>query len=197
MCPGGSVINSSSENGELCVNGMSMSGRKNRFSNSAIVVTVKKEDMSDNPLSGIEFQKNIEKKAFSAGGGNFSAPAQTIKSFINKRLDKKIEETSYRNGVIPAQLEDFLPEWITKEIRTALAFFDNKMRGFISNNGVFIGAETRTSSPVRITRDESLQSLSVKGLYPAGEGAGYSGGIVSSAVDGIRCADSIIEERQN
>jgi len=195
MCPGGSVINSSSENGELCVNGMSMSGRDFRYSNSAIVVTVKKEDMGDDPLSGVEFQREIEKKAFSAGGGNYKAPAQTIKSFLKKSVDRSIRETSYRNGITPSQLEDFLPEWITKEIRTALSFFDNKMRGFISGNGVFIGAETRTSSPVRITRDESFQSLSVKGLYPAGEGAGYAGGIVSSAVDGIRCADAIIEKR--
>ena len=195
MCPGGSVINSSSEYEELCVNGMSMSGRDFKYSNSAIVVTVKKEDMGDDPLSGLRFQREIEKKAFTAGGGRFKAPAQTVTSFLKKSADKKIRETSYRNGVTPSQLEDFLPEWITKEIRTALTFFDNKMRGFISTQGVFIGAETRTSSPVRITRDESMQSLTVKGLYPAGEGAGYAGGIVSSAVDGIRCADAIIMNR--
>lgn len=195
MCPGGSVINSSSEHGELCVNGMSMSCRNYRFSNSAIVVTVKKEDMGSDPLSGIGFQREIEKKAFTAGGGSYKAPAQTIASFLKKSTDKMIKETSYKNGITPSRLEDFLPEWITKEIRIALTFFDNKMRGFISGSGVFIGAETRTSSPVRITRDESMQSLSVKGLYPAGEGAGYAGGIVSSAVDGIRCADAIIEKR--
>jgi len=195
MCPGGSVINSSSENGELCVNGMSMSGRNFKYSNSAIVVTVKTEDTESDPLSGIEFQREIEKKAFTAGGGGFKAPAQTIKSFINKKTDKKLETVSYRNGVTPAQLEDFLPAWITTEIRTALRFFDNKMHGFISEHGVFIGAETRTSSPVRITRDDTLQSTSVKGLYPAGEGAGYAGGIVSSAVDGIRCADAIIGKK--
>jgi hypothetical protein len=195
MCPGGSVINSSSEDAELCVNGMSMSGRDFRFSNAAIVVTVKKEDLGNDPLSGIEFQREIERKTFLSGGGRFKAPAQTVKSFMKNITDKNILESSYRNGITPSRLEDFLPDWITKEIRTAMAFFDNKMRGFISNNGVFIGAETRTSSPVRITRDESMQSLSVKGLYPAGEGAGYAGGIVSSAVDGIRCADAIIEKR--
>jgi hypothetical protein len=197
MCPGGSVINSSSENGELCVNGMSMSGRKNRFSNSAIVVTVKKEDMGDDPLSGIEFQREIEKKAFIAGGGDFKAPAQTVESFLKKNADKEIRKTSYLNGVTPARLEEFLPAWITTEIRTALKTFDNKMRGFISPQAVFIGAETRTSSPVRVTRDESFQSVNIRGLYPAGEGAGYSGGIVSSAVDGIRCADAIIEQKQD
>lgn len=192
MCPGGSVINSSSENEELCVNGMSMSKRNNNYSNSAIVVTVKKEDSGDDPLSGIELQREIERKAFRSGGGTFKAPAQKIISFINKKSDKNIGPTSYRNGVTPARLEDFLPEWITEEIRTALTFFNNKMDGFISEHGIFIGAETRTSSPVRITRDQSFQSLSVRGLYPAGEGAGYAGGIVSSAVDGIRCADAII-----
>jgi uncharacterized FAD-dependent dehydrogenase len=195
MCPGGSVINSSSEDKELCVNGMSMSGRDFRYSNSAIVVTVKKEDMGNDSLSGIEFQREIEKKAFIAGGGSYRAPAQTIASFLKKIKDKKIRETSYKNGITPSRLEDFLPEWIAKEIHTALTFFDNKMRGFISSQGVLIGAETRTSSPVRITRDDSMQSLSVKGLYPAGEGAGYAGGIVSSAVDGIRCADAIIGKR--
>ncbi|PKL17651.1 MAG: hypothetical protein CVV49_09925 [Spirochaetae bacterium HGW-Spirochaetae-5] len=197
MCPGGSVINSSSENGELCVNGMSMSARKNRFSNSAIVVTVKKEDMGDDPLSGIEFQRDIERKAYTAGGGNFKAPAQTVTSFIKKNADKEIRKTSYLNGVTPARLEEFLPAWITTEIRSALTFFENKMRGFISPQALFIGAETRTSSPVRVTRDETLQSVNIRGLYPAGEGAGYSGGIVSSAVDGIRCADAIIEQRRN
>jgi len=196
MCPGGSVINSSSENGELCVNGMSMSQRNFKFSNSAIVVTVKKEAMGDDPLSGIGFQRDIEKKAFIAGGGNFTAPAQTIKSFINRKTDKNLPPTSYLNGVTPSRLDYYLPEWITREIRNAMTYFENKMRGFISSNGVFIGAETRTSSPVRITRDDTLQSVSVRGLYPAGEGAGYAGGIVSSAIDGIRCADAVISGKQ-
>jgi uncharacterized protein len=153
--------------------------------------------MGDDPLSGIEFQKDIEKKAFIAGGGNFKAPAQTLASFIKKNADKEIRKTSYLNGVTPARLEEFLPTWITTEIRSALTFFENKMRGFISPQAVFIGAETRTSSPVRVTRDETMQSVNIRGLYPAGEGAGYSGGIVSSAVDGIRCADAIIEDRRN
>ncbi len=191
MCPGGSVINSSSEEDELCVNGMSMSGRDSRFSNSAIVVTVKEGDTGNGPLSGIDLQREIERRAFTAGGGKFKAPAQKIKSFLNRKQDSKIETTSYKNGVTPSQLEDFLPPWISGEIRNALRFFDNKMKGFISERGVFIGAETRTSSPVRITRGENFQSISVEGLYPAGEGAGYAGGIVSSAVDGIRCADAI------
>ncbi|MCL1864511.1 MAG: NAD(P)/FAD-dependent oxidoreductase [Spirochaetes bacterium] len=194
MCPGGSIINSSSEEVMLCVNGMSMSKRDNRFSNAAIVVTVKKEDMGYDSLSGIELQRELEMRAFKSGGGDFKAPAQRISSFINNKLDNNLPESSYKKGTVPAQLEDFLPSWITNELRDGLSSFNNKMYGFISPNGVLIGAETRTSSPVRITRDTSLQSISVKGLYPAGEGSGYSGGIVSSAVDGIRAADMIIEK---
>jgi uncharacterized FAD-dependent dehydrogenase len=193
MCPGGSVINSSSEDGMLCVNGMSMFKRDNRFSNAAIVVTVKTEDM-DHTLSGIDLQREIERKAFIAGGGNFKSPGQRIDSFINNKLDNHLPDSSYKNGAVPARLEDFLPSWITDEIRGGLKSFNNKMHGFISHSGMLIGAETRTSSPVRITRNESLQSVSVKGLYPVGEGSGYSGGIVSSAVDGIKAADMIIRK---
>ncbi|MCL2154448.1 MAG: NAD(P)/FAD-dependent oxidoreductase [Leptospirales bacterium] len=232
MCPGGSIINSSSEDGALCVNGMSMSKRDNNFSNAAIVVTIKADDTdyehhrrhrrgsplrlptphnpssniepragkpthpptAHNPLSGIDLQREIETKAFIAGGGDFKSPAQRIDSFINNKSDNDLPDSSYKRGVIPAKIEDFLPSWITDEIREGLKSFNNKMHGFISPNGMLIGAETRTSSPIRITRDESLQSISVKGLYPVGEGSGYSGGIVSSAVDGIRTADMIIEK---
>lgn len=191
MCPGGMVINSSSENGGLCVNGMSMSGRNYMFSNSAIVVTVNKDDTGPDPLSGIDLQRQIEEKAFFCGGGSFNAPVQGIISFLKNSKDKEIWKTSYRNGVTPARLEDFLPVWITDEIRGALPHFNRKMKGIISHSGVFIGAETRTSSPVRITRGAGYESISVHGLFPVGEGSGYSGGIVSSAVDGIKCADVI------
>lgn len=192
MCPGGAVINSSSEENLLCTNGMSMSDRGTPLSNAAIVVTVTKDDTGPDILGGIDFQRNIERMAFRSGGGEYRAPAQSVLSFIKKKTDKELPPVSYRNGVTPSRLEEFLPQWITSEIRTALEYFDKRMNGFISENGVFIGAETRTSSPVRILRGEDLQSVSVSGLYPAGEGAGYAGGIVSSAVDGIRCADAII-----
>lgn len=196
MCPGGAVINSSSEEKLLCTNGMSMSDRGSPLSNAAIVVTVTKEDTGSDPLGGIELQREIERMAFRAGGGNYRAPAQTVLSFIKKKTDRELPPVSYRNGVSPSRLEEFLPQWITSEIRIALEYFDKRMNGFISESGVFIGAETRTSSPVRILRGEDLQSVSVRGLYPAGEGAGYAGGIVSSAVDGIRCADAIISNLQ-
>ncbi len=193
MCPGGAVINSSSEENLLCTNGMSMSDRGARLSNAAIVVTVTKEDTGPDILGGIDLQRNIERMAFRSGGGEYRAPAQSVISFIKKKTDKELPPVSYRNGITPSRLEEFLPQWITSEIRTALEYFDRRMNGFISESGVFIGAETRTSSPIRILRREDYQSVSLRGLYPAGEGAGYAGGIVSSAVDGIRCADAIIK----
>jgi len=192
MCPGGSVINSSSEEGKLCVNGMSLSKRNSPWSNSAIVVSVKQDDVGDDILSGIELQREIERNAFIAGGGGFLAPAQRITSLLKNRLDNSITGTSYRPGVSPSKISDYLPPWISEEIKNAMEVFDRKMKGFISESAILIGAETRTSSPLRICRDENLQSISVEGLFPTGEGAGYSGGIVSSAVDGIRAADSIL-----
>lgn len=191
MCPGGAVINSSSEQGMLCTNGMSMSGRDSQWSNAAVVVTVRTDDTGDGPLAGIEFQREIERAAFNAGGGMFRAPAQTVSSFLQSGSDSSLPRTSYVNGVAAAALDGFLPRWVCGELRIGLASFDRRIKGFIEN-AVLIGAETRTSSPVRVTRDESFQSVSHKGLYPAGEGAGYAGGIVSSAIDGIRCADVII-----
>ena len=147
-------------------------------------------------MAGLSCREKLNVWHSVQGGGNFRAPAQTVLSFIKKKTDRELPPVSYRNGVSPSRLEEFLPQWITSEIRIALEYFDKRMNGFISESGVFIGAETRTSSPVRILRGEDLQSVSVRGLYPAGEGAGYAGGIVSSAVDGIRCADAIISNLQ-
>lgn len=193
MCPGGYVINSSSEQDMLCTNGMSMSVRSGKFSNAAIVVTVKPEDTGPGPLAGIDLQRNIEEMAYKAGGGKFRAPAQTVESFLNNNQSPINSDVSYRNGINPSRLDEFLPQWITNEIKSALPHFNNAMKGFSTNPGIFIGAETRTSSPVRITRGLDFQSVNTEGLFAAGEGAGYSGGIVSSAIDGIRCADVIIE----
>ena len=191
MCPGGAVINSSSEQGMLCTNGMSMAARDSQWSNAAVVVTVRTDDTGDGPLGGIEFQSGIERRAFNAGGGLFTAPAQTASCFMQRKGDSFLPETSYINGVVPGELDAFLPRWVCDELRTGLVSFDKRMKGFLEN-AVLIGAETRTSSPVRINRGEDFQSVSHKGLYPVGEGAGYAGGIVSSAIDGIRCADAII-----
>jgi uncharacterized FAD-dependent dehydrogenase len=196
MCPGGRVINSSSEPERLCTNGMSFSERSHPFSNSALVVTISPDDCGRDLLGGIHFQRGIEQEAYAAGGGAYRAPAQRVTSFLRGRIDAELPPVSYRPGVYPAEMGKLLPGWIVDALKAGLVYFDKRMRGFVTEDAVLIGAETRTSSPVRITRDDSYQSISVRGVYPVGEGAGYSGGIVSSAVDGIRCADSILKESE-
>ena len=191
MCPGGEVVNSSSEPGMLCINGMSFSKRNGGFSNAAIVVTIRPEDIKGDILSGISFQRSLEKAAFVAGGGGFYAPAQRITSFVAKKADANLLQSSFLPGIRPSD-NNYLPHWIASEIRLALRDFEKKMKGFITEEAILIGVETRTSSPLRISRGDDMQSISVPGLYPSGEGAGYAGGIVSSSVDGIRAADAIL-----
>jgi uncharacterized FAD-dependent dehydrogenase len=191
MCPGGEVVNSSSEQDALCVNGMSYSDRGLQWSNAAIVVSVSADDIPGDALAGIGFQRDIERRCFSLGGGGFTAPSQPIASFLNaKGSARRNYPMSYRPGTAAADLSSLYPSWITDPLRRGFRKFDSLIRGF-SSEGVLIGAETRTSSPIRITRNEIMQSVSHRALYPVGEGAGYAGGIVSSAVDGIRCADCI------
>ena len=190
MCPGGRIINSSSEPGGSCVNGMSNSRRDMPFSNAAIVVTVGPADWGTGPLDGILFQRKIEEAAFHCSGNSAHAPAQRITSFMKNMLDRGLPASSYRPGIVPARLRDYIPEPIAEELLLGLRAFDKSMKGFITAEGVLVGAETRTSSPVRIIRDKSFQSVSHRGLFPIGEGSGYSGGIISSAVDGIRAADT-------
>lgn len=197
MCPGGRVINSSSEQGRLCTNGMSFSRRDHPFSNAAIVVTVAPQECSDELLGGIGLQREIEAGAYGAGGGMFSAPAQRVTSFLSGTIDRDLPPASYRPGLFPADIRRFLPAWLAEELKAGIRQFDKKMKGFISEQALLIGAETRTSSPVRIARGDDRHSVAVRGLYPVGEGAGYAGGIVSSAVDGIRCADAIIGETKD
>ena len=192
MCPGGSVINSSSEEGRLCLNGMSNSLRAGRSSNAALVVSVGPGDLPGGVLAGIEFQRQIEEAAFLAGGGGFIAPAQRVSSFLRGKLDASLPAASYRPGCVPARLDELLPAWIIEEIKNALPHFNRKMAGFVGDEALLLGVESRTSSPVRVLRGDDYQSVSVRGLFPAGEGAGYAGGIVSSAVDGVRVADAII-----
>ncbi|MBN2157970.1 MAG: NAD(P)/FAD-dependent oxidoreductase [Spirochaetes bacterium] len=194
MCPGGRVINSSSESNRLCTNGMSFSKRDLPFSNSALVVAVAPGECATETLGGITFQRDMESAAFVAGSGSFVAPAQRVTSFLAGKVDCDLPAVSYRPGVLPVDINRYLPDWMAEELTSALGYFNRKMKGFISDEGVLIGVETRTSSPVRILRGDDFQSVSVKGLYPVGEGAGYAGGIVSSAVDGIRCADRILQE---
>ncbi len=191
MCPGGLVVGCSSQPGTLCVNGMSFSNRAGSHANAALVVTVSPDDFSsENVLGGIEFQEHIEKQAFTAGSHPYFAPAQRAIDFIACQVssDKSLAAHSFQPGVTPCDLAGLLPGFTVEPLRRALHAFDKKIPGFIEQ-GVLIGVETRTSSPVRMLRDpDTFQSIGIAGLVPVGEGAGYAGGIVSSAVDGLRAA---------
>jgi len=198
MCPGGIVVPTPTQDGLQCTNGMSNSRRNARYANAGIVVSVSVADFEREgfrgPLAGLEFQRHWEEKAYELGGGRFFAPAQTIPDYLAGRVKKDPGGTSYRPGLAHVDLNRLFPERLTTSLKQALKTFDRKMRGFISEEGKLIGIESRTSSPVRVTRNELLQSVSMKGLYPAGEGCGYAGGIVSSAIDGLRIAEQIATE---
>lgn len=195
MCPGGRVIAAASEEDGVVVNGMSDYKRDSPGSNSALVVTVGREDFSsDDPLAGVNFQQAWERAAYRLGGGGHIAPAQGMESFLAGRPGGGLGLASYRPGVSPADLSGCLPGTVTEVLKRAIPAFDSKLRGFKHPGAVLTGVETRTSSPVRITRGEDFQCVSVRGLYPCGEGSGYAGGIVSSAVDGIKAAEKLLEE---
>ncbi|HVE85407.1 MAG TPA: FAD-dependent oxidoreductase, partial [Myxococcales bacterium] len=198
MCPGGIVVPTPTEEGFQCTNGMSNSRRNAKFANAGIVVSVTVEDFAregfHGPLAGLEFQRFWERKAFELGGGRFIAPSQSIPDYLAGKVKKKPGETSYRPGLAHADLNALFPARLTRSLKAALRRFDQKMRGFTSEAGWLIGIESRTSSPVRVTRGDDLQSVSLRGLYPAGEGCGYAGGIVSSGIDGLRIAEQIAVE---
>jgi len=194
MCPGGVVVAGSSEEGGVVTNGMSTYGRNSPYANSALVVNVGQEDfVGDSPLAGMEFQRVLEKRAFAAGGSDYRAPAQNLLAFLEEKRPGQLFST-YRPGVREADLASLLPGFVTETLREGIRFFDRKMRGFITGEACLVGVETRTSAPVRIVRGNDLQSVSLRGLYPAGEGAGYAGGIMSAALDGVRIADRIAQE---
>ena len=199
MCPGGTVLAASSEPGMLVTNGMSQHSRQERNANSALVVEVTPKDFPDSPLGGIRFQQHWEREAFIEGGGNYFAPVQRLEDFLAGRKSAQLGSVipSYQPGVRPADLHRVLPAYAAASLKEALRAFQRKVSGFTLPDAVLTGVETRTSSPVRILRSEDLQSVSVKGLFPAGEGSGYAGGILSSAVDGIKAAERIlISQRQ-
>lgn len=191
MCPGGVVIGGSSEVGTVVTNGMSDLKRASGWANSALVATVRTDDFaSTSPLAGVEFQRTLEKHAFRAGGGGYRAPAQNLLTFM-KMKGNYTSRSSYLPGVSEAALEQLLPDFLANTIKDGIAFFERKMRGFITAEATLVGIESRTSAPLRIVRGDDLQSTTIKGLYPCGEGAGYAGGIMSAALDGIRVADAI------
>jgi uncharacterized FAD-dependent dehydrogenase len=195
-CPGGVVIPCITEDGMLCVNGMSYSKRDGENSNSAIAVTVGREDYkASTPLAGIEYQRSIEHKTYVLGGSNYSAPVMYVQDLLKHSNSKGFSEVrpSYMPGVNIADLRECVPENIFVCIKNALADFGRKLYGFDSCNAILTAVESRTSAPVRVLRDENLQSVNIKGLYVAGEGSGYAGGIVSSAIDGIKAAQGCIK----
>ncbi len=199
MCPGGEVVAATSENGGVVVNGMSYNSRSGRNSNSAVVCSVFREDYGATPRAAIDFQRRIERAAYSAGGGEFSAPIITVGDFLRggcKSEPSRVLPT-YMNGINVrlARPESYLPEFVCESIKRALLCFDSKIKGFASADAVLTGAETRTSAPIRITRDaEERTAVGFDNLYPAGEGAGYAGGITSAAIDGTRCALALMKK---
>ncbi|SHJ84747.1 FAD dependent oxidoreductase [Anaerobranca californiensis DSM 14826] len=196
MCPGGFVVGAASEEGLVVTNGMSYHSRDGENANSALLVGVTPKDFeSSHPLAGVEFQRKWERKAFQRGGGNYFAPAQLVGDFLQDRESKFFRSVvpTYKKGVTMTSLQGVLPEYVITTLKEAILDFDKKLKGFAYYDGVLTGVETRSSSPIRILRDETYQS-NVKGIYPCGEGAGYAGGIISAAVDGIRIAESIIKE---
>ena len=197
MCPGGQVVAAASEAGGVVVNGMSLYARDGENANSALLVNVLPEDFGgDDPLAGVAFQRRWERAAFEAGGVNFSAPAQMVGDFMKRRASAGPGSVtpSYKPGVKWGSLDGCLPGFVTDSMRQALPLLDRKLKGFADPDAVLTGVETRSSSPVRIERGGDCQS-NLAGLYPCGEGAGYAGGIMSAAVDGMRCAEALIEEK--
>lgn len=194
MCPGGTVVAAASEPGRVVTNGMSQYSRHERNANSAIVVGITPEqDYPGHPLAGIELQRRLEELAFRAGGENYNAPGQLIGDFLAGKPSAELGEVtpSYTPGVTLTDLSKVVPDYVTQAIREAIPAFDRQIKGFAKADGTLTGVETRTSSPVCIKRDKDYQSVNVKGLYPAGEGAGYAGGIWSAGIDGIRVAEAL------
>ena len=206
MCPGGIIAPASTSPGELVVNGWSPSKRNNPYANSGIVVAISKKDiyrylkhaqhshiLQDEPLLGMYFQQEVEKRAYAAGGGRFVAPAQRMVDFVDKKTSATLPDCSYVPGIHSASLDTVLPSFVYDALQKAFAAFNKKMKGYFTNEAVVVATESRTSSPVRVPRDHSLQHPFIKALYPCGEGAGYAGGIVSAAMDGEKVAEKIIE----
>jgi uncharacterized FAD-dependent dehydrogenase len=195
MCPGGQVVAAASEPGRLATNGMSRFARDGENANAALLVGVGPGDFgADGPLAGVAFQRRLEEAAFRLGGGKYRAPVQRVEDFLERRASVRLGDVqpTYRPGVTPCSLDDCLPDFIADSMREGLRRMDARLRGFALPDAVLTAVESRSSSPVRILRGENGQSPVLPGLYPCGEGAGYAGGIVSAAVDGIKCAERIL-----
>lgn len=197
MCPGGQVVAASSEPGHLCINGASLNARNGRNANAALLVNITPEDLpSDDPLAGVELQRACEQAAYRLGGSNWNAPAQLVGDFLTKRPSTacgKVKPT-YPLGVTWTAIDEALPQHIVESLRLGIPLLGKKLRGYDRPDAVLTGVETRSSSPVTVTRDRACHAVTTPGLYPCGEGAGYAGGIMSAATDGIRCAEALIAD---
>ena len=196
MCPGGFIVPAATAPGEVVVNGMSPSRRDSKYANSGIVVAVGQNDFRSyqkfGALAGLQFQSDVERKACEIAGGTQAAPAQRMIDFTQRKLSSGLLDTSYQPGLVSSELSEVLPGFVTESLRQGLKAFGTKMKGYLTNDAQLVGVESRTSSPVRIPRnDESLEHPQIARLFPCGEGAGYAGGIVSAAMDGERCAEAI------
>ena len=186
-------MNASSEHGMLVLNGMSHSRRASAFSNAAIVVTCKTDDYrSAGPLAGVEFQKEIERKVFQAGGGTWEVPAQNLLDFMSRRTTGRLNENSCATGSVPADLREIFPAFVNDALVAAFTTWEKTYPSFVSSHAILLGAETRTSAPLKITRSEKYESVNIRNLYPIGEGSGYTGGITSSAADAIRAVETVL-----
>jgi uncharacterized FAD-dependent dehydrogenase len=198
MCPGGFVVPAATSPGEVVVNGMSTSTRDSRYANSGIVVAIDLEDLSpfknEGVFAGLEFQKQLEKNAWIAGGKSQKAPAQRMTDFVEGKASNSLNECSYIPGITASPMHEWLPRHIGRRLRQGFKAFGKKMKGYYTNEAQILGVESRTSSPVRIPRDsKTLMHPQCEGLFPCGEGGGYAGGIVSAAMDGERCAEAVVK----
>ena len=194
MCPGGTVVAATSEEGRVVTNGMSQYSRNERNANAAIVVGISPEqDFPDHPLAGIDLQRELESLAYKLGGENYNAPAQLVGDFLNNRPSTELASVtpSYKPGITLGDLSKALPEFAIEAIREAIPAFDKQVKGYAMADAIMTGVETRTSAPVSIVRDRYYESVNTTGLYPAGEGAGYAGGILSAGIDGIKVAEAV------
>lgn len=202
MCPGGFIIPAASGDGQLVVNGMSPSNRGTQWANSGMVVEILPEDLPDydkfGQLKMLKFQEDVEKRFYEAAEQTQRAPAQRMTDFVKGKLSASLPHSSYAPGVFSARLDQLLPDFIARRLQKGFEEFGRKSRGFLCDDAILVGDETRTSAPVQISRDrESLKHVDYEGLYPCGEGAGYAGGIVSAAIDGMRCADAAVNALEN
>jgi len=202
MCPGGVIVPASTSENEIVVNGMSASKRNSGFANSGFVCEIKNEDLTEfkkfGVFAGLEFQSHLEQLAFNNGGGGLMAPAQRILDFIQKKKSSDLPISSYISGTHSSEMHNWLPKFMSENISKALQIYGQREKDFINENAIMIGVESRTSSPIRIPRNrETFEHVEIKGLYPCGEGAGYAGGIVSSAIDGMNVAQSIAKTKIN